>query len=258
MSATPDDPPTFQKHQYAFTAYIRDPHNAPVPTDVDTRRMDIYRELFYNNIESILRDNFPVIHSLYGETEWHTIVSDFFHIHRCRTPFFSQIAVEFINYLRDERNTENDPPYLLELAHYEWVELAISIADIEPDWHTDNHNGDLLHGTPILSPLAWPLAYRFPVHRISPSFRPQTTEGDVHHLLIYRDRHDKVGFIELNPVSARLLTLITDQPDATGSTLLSQIADEIGHADPSQVINSGLELMNELCARDVLLGARST
>ena len=50
--------------------------------------------------------------------------------HRCRTPYFSQLGEEFIGWLQDGyRAEEGDPPFLLELAHYEWVELALSLAE---------------------------------------------------------------------------------------------------------------------------------
>ena len=69
------------------------------------------------------------------------------------------------------RRDAGDPPWLAELAHYEWVELALQIAERRrlPPHDPD---GDLLDGVPVLSPLAWPLAYRWPVHRIGPDSSP--------------------------------------------------------------------------------------
>ncbi|HKX55116.1 MAG TPA: putative DNA-binding domain-containing protein, partial [Xanthomonadales bacterium] len=34
----------------AFAAHIRNPAVAPAPADVEDRRMQIYRDLFFNNI----------------------------------------------------------------------------------------------------------------------------------------------------------------------------------------------------------------
>jgi hypothetical protein len=48
-------------------------------------------------------------------------------------------------------------PWLHELAHYEWVELALQIADDDLPPH--DPDGDLLAGKPVPSPLAWALAY---------------------------------------------------------------------------------------------------
>jgi len=42
---------SFQQHQAAFAAYIRNPENSPLPVGVKPERMAMYRELFFNNID---------------------------------------------------------------------------------------------------------------------------------------------------------------------------------------------------------------
>ena len=46
--------PAFQQYQYAFTAHIRDPRRNPRPAGVPARRMRVYNQLLYNNLESFL------------------------------------------------------------------------------------------------------------------------------------------------------------------------------------------------------------
>ena len=118
--------------------------------------------------------------------------------------------------------------------------------------------GDLLAGVPVLSPLAWPLAYRFPVQRISPNDKPHQAPEEPTYLVVYRDRRDEVGFIELNPVAARLLERIAEERDKSGRELLDDIAKELQHRNPEAVIDGGLEIMAQLRAKDVLLGIRMT
>jgi hypothetical protein len=108
----------------------------------------------------------------------------------------------------------------------------------------------------VLSPLAWPLTYAYPVHRIGPDFRPQAP-GEPVHLLVYRNPDEKVGFMELNPVTARLLQLISEQPDASGRGLMQQIAGELDHPDHQAVIQGGLLTLEELRASGVILGTRA-
>ena len=42
----------FKEIQYEFTAHLRDPDHAKAPTDIEDRRMEIYRGLFYRNIQN--------------------------------------------------------------------------------------------------------------------------------------------------------------------------------------------------------------
>ena len=217
--------------------------------------MAIYRDLFFNNVMGFLNSGFPVLKQLYPEDAWERMARDFFIRHRCQTPLFLEITQEFIDYLQSERESQpEDPPFLLELAHYEWVELAVSVDDTALPDDVDTQ-GDLLDGRPVLSPLAWPLTYAYPVHRIGPDFRPQTP-GEPVHLLVYRNSDEEVGFMELNPVTARLLQLIGEQPEASGRQLMQQIADEMDHPDRGAVIKGGLQALEVLHASGIILGTR--
>lgn len=249
--------PDFIRRQKEFAAHIRDPEKRAAPADVEDRRMAIYRELFYNNLESFLASNFPVIRRITADEAWHAMVRDFFIRHRCRTPHFPEIAQEFLAYLQDEReNRTEDPPYLLELAHYEWVELAVSIDDGDRHAPAIDPNGDLLSGIPVASPVAWNLTYSYPVHRIGEDFQPQQPGEQPTHLVVYRDRRDRVHFLEINPVTQRLLALVKEDAGRTGLDVLKIIATELRHPDPETVIRAGSELLADLRARNIVLGTR--
>ena len=86
----------FQHIQRAFAAHIRDPEHYAPPVDVEDRRMAIYRELFYNNIEGMLARGFPVLHSLHARANWHALVRVLFAEHRCRSPYFKDIGQAFV------------------------------------------------------------------------------------------------------------------------------------------------------------------
>lgn len=246
---------SFQDWQYAFTAHIRDPENVPAPEGIEDRRIGIYRELFYNNIEGFVSSGFPVLRSLYSDEHWHALVRDFFIRHRNHTPYFLELSQEFIEYLENERELQDtDYPFMLELAHYEWVELALSIDETEIDELTTDTEGDLLAGHPVISPLAWPLSYSYPVHRIGSDFVPEQPGEQPTHIMVYRNRADEVNFMEMNPVTARLVHLLQDDENMTGQAALEQIAAELAHPDPAIVIDSGLATLEELRKRDIVLG----
>jgi hypothetical protein len=248
--------PGFIQQQYAFAAHIRAPDSMAAPPGIEDRRMAIYRELFYNNIESFLCNSFPVLRELTQDDAWHALVRDFYATHRCHSPLFLEIPHEFLGYLERERGEQpEDPPFLRELAHYEWVELALSVADTPPPGGVDAH-GDLLARLPIPSPLAWPLSYRYPVHRISPDFQPHEPGEQPTYLLVYRGGDDEVSFLELNPVSARLFALLQEGAVGSGRETLERIAQELNHPEPGAVIDGGRAILEEWRKRDIVLGTR--
>lgn len=245
--------PEFIDQQYDFAAYIRNPEQNAAPDGIETRRMAIYRDLFYNNIENFAASAFPVIRAITSDERWHAMIRDFMVKHHCKTPLFLEIAQELLDYLQNEREPQaDDYPFLLELAHYEWVELALSISEESAIGEDVDPNGDLITGIPQLSPLAWPLSYHYPVHRIGPE---QIPDGETEtHLVVYRDRHDAVHFLEINAVTARLLQLIQQNVAASGRELLESIATEMNHPQPQQIVSAGAEILLDLRHRDLLTG----
>lgn len=247
----------FQKLQYEFSAHIRHPGQHARPGDVEDRRMEIYRDLLYRNIEGFLSGGFPVLCEIHSDADWHALVRDFFHRHQSTTPYFPEIGQEFLAYLQDERGErESDFPFLLELAHYEWTEVALDVADVDLDDETADPDGDLLAASPVISPLAWPLSYRFPVHRISAEFLPTEPGEQPTTLIVYRDRGDQVRFMETNPASLHLLRKIEQNASQSGRDVLESIAREMQHPEPEVVVQGGLETLQRLLEQDVILGTR--
>ena len=251
------DLPHFQQLQKQFAAHIKDPEGQSAPADVDARRMTIYRELFYNNVEGLLASNFPVMRRITPDERWHAMVREFYRSHRCETPYFPRIAEEFLDYLENERGVQpGDPDYLQELAHYEWVELALLIAeDLKPDPTVDSAV-DLLAYAPVLSPLAWRLAYRFPVHQIRADQLPVSEPQQATTLAVYRTSEERIGFLETSVVTDRLLVLMGEQPEKTGRELLQQIAAELNHPEVEQVVAAGAVALQRFLQLDIVLGGR--
>jgi len=243
--------------QTSFAAHIRNPQAVAAPEGIEDRRMAIYRDLFFNNIRSFLSGNFPVLKTLYTDKAWAILCREFYSDYRCHTPLFPEIPREFLQYLQDHRqNHEDDPPFMLELAHYEWVELALSLDDAEIDNIEIDQDGDLLNGIPMLSPLAWPLSYQYPVHRICVDFQPETVPEEPTHLLVWRRQDFSIKFMQLNEISLLLIQKMKEEPARSGLELLTAIAGVINHPKPGVVIQGGTALLNELKEKQVILGTR--
>jgi len=243
--------------QTRFAGHIRDPRAVAAPEGIEDRRMAVYRDLFFNNISNFLSSNFPVLRSLYSDPDWRALCRDFFSHHRCHTPLFPELPREFLKYLQDHRGGRgDDPPFMLELAHYEWVELALSLDETEPDAEAADPDGDLLHGIPVMSPLAWPLSYRYPVHRICADYRPQSAPHDATHLLVWRRADYEVKFMQLNEITMLLVQSLQQNTIMTGLGILEKVAATIRHPKPGVVIEAGTALLKELKEKQVILGAR--
>ena len=243
--------PEFQRFQYAFTAHIRDPKSHPCPPGIEARRMNVYNALLYNNTEGFLLACFPVLRAILGKQKWTRLVRAFFSTHRSHTPYFRQIPDEFIQYLRAEwQCPEGYPEYVLELAHYEWIELVLSVSNRVPDWEGIEVGGDFLEQRPVLNPVLASLFYHWPVHRIRPRVRITPTDT---YLLVFRDTEDRIQFIEINAFTARLLNLL-ESKTLTGRAALQAVSTESRHPTSETVIQGGLATMQSLLVRGAILG----
>ena len=245
----------FQDTQLVWAAHMRDPLVNRPPAGIEDRRLAIYRDLIFNNVESFLSSGFPILHSIISPPNWQKLVRNFIADHECHTPYFLEISQEFLTFLNEQKPaTLSSLPFALELAHYEWVELAL---DVSPEtFPTDNlEQGDLLDGRPLVSPLAWRLSYQYPVHKIGREYQPDTPPEEPTYLVVYRNRAEEVKFLESNGVTMRLLQLL-EKGSCSGREALLQIADEIGNADTDFIITSGLETLNELLDLSILCAVR--
>jgi hypothetical protein len=241
--------PNFDSKQREFAAYIRDPEHNPAPADVPEQRVALYRELFFNNINGFLASNFPVLRTLLNDEQWFELAQDFFANHASKTPYFAEIPEEFLAFLENERNNANDYPFMLELAHYEWVEMALAIAKEEL---VINQSTLTLQTRVQLSPLAWHLAYQYPVHKISPDFLPTTPPEQPTCLIVYRDAHDDVHFIEITPLTYRLLAMIQEQENIRVTDCLQRIIQETQHPNPELIKTAGLQILTELAEKMIV------
>ncbi|WGS86008.1 putative DNA-binding domain-containing protein [Methylomonas sp. UP202] len=243
----------FSTTQREFAGYIRAPLANRPPADVDSGRMAMYRELFFNNIDSFLASNFPVLKTVLTDQQWREMAEDFYARHPCRTPYFSQIAEEFLDYLQNQRDNPADYPFLLELAHYEWVEMALSIAQEQASIGDADFITDSLNRVVRLSPLAWPLLYQFPVQAISPAFLPEMPGDQPTCLIVYRDIDDDVHFLKTTPLTIRALQILDECGAMPGRACLDKLGEEFPQLDRTSVLEFGARMLTELAEKGIVI-----
>jgi len=222
--------------------------------------MAIYRELFFNNIRNLLSNMFPVLKKLLTEEKWHDLIRQFMQRHRAQTPYFLQLPQEFLDFLQNEYTLQGDDyPFLIELAHYEYIELALSISEDANDMAGIDPDGDLIVNVPVRSALCWVYAYQYPVHRISSDYLPEEPAEQPVFLAVYRKHDDMVGFLELNPVTAKLLEkLAENSAQNTGEELLRVLADEIHYGDVNALIRHGAAALEEMRQLEIVIGSKTS
>ena len=264
ISSINDSMPEFQKYQHQFVDYLRNPLKNEVLPESLPQKSSIYAKLLFSKIEGSLDTCFPISNQLLGPIRWNQLIQTFISDHRCKSPLYREIPDEFVDYLMNQQSQMKLPEFILELAHYEWMELVLET--VKP-YHSDKVfviKEDLLAVTPILNPVLHLLHYHYPVQNISASdpywknwesrLEPYTQETII--LAGLRDNNDKIHFIELNAVTARLIELL-QEGFSTGEQALLELAAEMHYGDHETILPFGTEILQQLKEQYIIIGARN-
>lgn len=259
MSSTTDSKPPERllELQRRFAGHIRDPDGVAAPGGLEERRLAIYRRLFFGTLDNLFSKNFPVLREIVDDERWRRLIREFMVQHRATTPMFTEIGREFVRFL-DERQPDGLPAFALELAHWEYLETCVRLAEADPDKVAADRRGDLLAGTPVLNPTLRLAQYHWPVHEIGPKFQPDSPLEQPMVLAAWRRRDDKPGFMRLNQVTARLIALVDESPNASGRAVLERIAEELQAPEPAVVVQSGADMLARLHEREIVLGTKDS
>ena len=238
----------FRSVQGNFAASIRDGNAESPPPGVQEGQVAVYADLFRRNIDGLLGGMLPVFRQAMGEARWEHMVCDFLRRHRSSEPLFRRLVEEFLDYLASERGRANDPAFALELAHFEWLRLHLDFAE-DADC-TFGGESPTLDERVIVSPLAHPLRYGWPVHRIDPKAPPQAPPENATWLIAWRNGEHEVRVIESNAVTVRLLNLIAE--GARPRAALATVAGELGR-DEDAMHAAGVAIVTRLHGDDILV-----
>lgn len=237
----------FQQYQLDFTAHIRNPVLHKKPAKVVAERMTVYRHAVLNNTAESISACFPVCQKVLGKRAWNKLIRGFVINYQSTSPIFREIPKQFLDYLNSIAEV---PPYLKALAHYEWVELAVGA--LETTSIPVSKKTDLIDEIPLLSPANMLLQYDYPVHKISARQKPKTPEAT--YLFVFRNNTYEVKFIDLNPMTYQLLSLIKEE-NITGKQALTILAGRMNHPDTDAIVQFGTAILYDLAENEAIIGS---
>lgn len=216
----------FQQVQRLFCDWIRRPEQ-DLSVSVERARMQVYRDLLFNNMCDFVDRVYPVARSLLPEQTWQQLKADFFSHGQCESPFYLDISLHFREYLSAvEHPVLQKYAWLAELLQVEWLELHLDVLDITPQRSDFNPQIDSvqqlisLAKTGVLFRLSlpiWVLAYQWPVYQwrvgelISVQHPPAPNV-----IVAWRDSNDHVRIEPVQPVTAIILEWFAARTDMVG------------------------------------------
>lgn len=242
---------SFKQQQIDFANAIRQ-GNAAI-SGIEQRRLTIYQELFFNNTLDFISNAFPVLKSLYSQQAWSQLVRQFFIEHTCTSPHFVDIPAEFLQFLTEQYQVkQSDPIFIKELAHYEWIELAVTV-QMQPQDKLAKLSADEVASEKFsLSPFARVVSYPYPVHQISQNFQPTSASEPVY-LLLYRNSEFEVKFIQINAAIAFVLDLLVKEVENSFEGLVEQLLSALPDVEQSVLRQSLHANLLEFSQLDLLV-----
>jgi hypothetical protein len=90
---------SLHEQQNSMGLYLRDPERCAPPAEMDPARAQVYRDLVFANLSSLISGTFPVLVNILGDDQWRALVRAFLRDYRAHTPKFGEIAEEFVEFL---------------------------------------------------------------------------------------------------------------------------------------------------------------
>jgi hypothetical protein len=236
---------SWQVFQLEFGRYLRDPAQGRLPEGVIARRAKIYEDLLFNNVCGFLNSCFPVCQKLITPEQWQHLSRSFYRDWRCHSPRFNDIPKEFLEFLASEQAPGLPYPWFWQLAHYEWVELAVDTFD-----ETGLAEQELTAGQVSINPSLHNLVYDWPVHQISPDSLPQQMQQTF--LLVYRDQEDEVCFTEVNAATSALIHHF-QSGETDPARVLEALASQLNVDVSETFLSFGKDMIRQLIEQNVLV-----
>ena len=195
---------SFQATQQQFCNWIRFPQSE-LPKALPVERMQIYRDLLFNNVCSFIDLVYPVTRAILPEIQWQKLLTEFFQKAQCDSPFYNDISLQFREYLTVcQHPSLHEYPWLAELLQFEWLELYLDTVQIEKKLLTRQSEWQL-------NTQVWVLVYQYPVYQWSSSTIIAEVEPMPSVILVWRNDQDNICLESLSVLFAMVIEQLNQQ-----------------------------------------------
>ncbi|MEO9258288.1 MAG: DNA-binding domain-containing protein [Crocinitomicaceae bacterium] len=237
------------EQQAALASYCRDGHlpqlDATIPDNLNQ-----YRRLVFNIISDALETTYPISAKKIGTKDWEQLVDDFFSNYPCSSAQIWSMPYELITYLESaEHPIKTKFPWLMELLHFEWLEVEIFCDEDEEILF--QKSTDVLNEKLVINPTLRLEHFTFPVHKAV-----ELKEQSDYYLLAYRStENDKVYFEEITGFLALIVHQIVNS-ELDLHDILIESGQKFGITDEQVLFKEGKMFAEKMLQKTVFLGRK--
>jgi hypothetical protein len=220
------------------------------------QRFRVYRRMARHRLSDVIESSFPRLRVALGDLG--DILERWFEESPPRSPYIRDIAGEFAKWLSTADLPASAPPWVNELAAFEWATLDVQHAHEEESAEDVREIGELDFERPaILTPAHRVLRTRYAVHRIPEDATelPEVEEAPFV-LCIYRDpASHEARVLELSPIAAAIIEEVRSG-DRTVVEAVRAASVRESFAKDGPLVEAFAELVADLAERGVWIGAK--
>ncbi|MEN9617983.1 MAG: hypothetical protein RL406_220 [Pseudomonadota bacterium] len=240
----------FRQFQFALARHLRDPLGVPAPAGVAVSDAATCTQDMVKHVREVLEPAFPVTHALLGDAMWEHAVRLFLKDAHPHSPWASTTQRAFLDHVRESSDMQRLPAWLQDLAHFEWLQNAVSNTPVS--WPVCDANADVMHHPVVLNPTHVEAAYEWPVHGIDTEHQPSHMQST--YVSMLRDKDDVLHVFDSSVFRGQLIDLLRD--GQTGEQAFMALAMWLSHPEPEAFVREGAAVMAQLQREGIVLGAR--
>ncbi len=163
----------------------------------------IYHRLLRANLTEVLNGVYTRTIQALGLEFWNILIDRFFERYEAKTRYFYELPDEFLAFLWQNKGLYRDRPWLFALAHFEWMELALTVStEVLAEKSRVSYSKSLSFK---LSPLAHYCEYEYAVYPGDSAYKALAKRAQTWQGLVYRNREHQVRWFELDAWTVRII-----------------------------------------------------